>query len=135
MTLDEKRLAVALALFAAMLAMLAWAIVERTLRAAEREAHARERVLWRKQLRALANVYTVGTPTPQAAVATREEEPEDRIARQFSEDTIEKGVAYLRDNVYANSGLAMPEPDLLRAEAITMLAGVTPSVPLGLPRD
>lgn len=100
--------------------------------------HKRERVLWRRQLRALANVYTVGTPTPREAVATREEEPEDRIAAQFSEDTIARGIAYLREHVYANAGVAMPEPDLLRAEAITMLAGVTPSAPgvaFGLPRD
>lgn len=103
------------------------------------QSHKRERVLWRKQLRALAAIMATGSPTPVRDVTpTREETPEDRVVRQFSEESIARGVEQLRA-IYESSGLAIPEPEVLRAEAISMLHGSVAQHPLdplaSVPRD
>jgi hypothetical protein len=71
-------------------------------------------------------VLTTGYAMPPEAVITREENPEARAAAHFSEESIQKGMQSLRDTVYAHSGLAMPGEEELRAEALSMLAGMVP---------
>lgn len=93
-------------------------------------------LLERFMLRVMAQtqrVLATGSPDAHEPEIAHDDTPEDRVSRQFSESSIEKGVAYLRDSVYANSGLAVPEPEVLRAEAISMLLGNSPALPAGIP--
>lgn len=121
-------------LYMALCGALGWAWVERSLRLSNVSMYERllerEQDSWAEAFERINNVQTIGSATVRAAEVAHEDTPEDRVTRQFSEDSIERGVAYLRDNVYASSGMAMPEPELLRAEAISMLGGVIPAPPL-----
>lgn len=96
------------------------------------QMHAHERALWDRALALVTNALTIGTPTPHEAIVTHEPDAEERVRAQiaseramWSEETIERGMRYLRDQVYAGQAV---EDDVLRAEVFDMLAGQTPTV-------
>jgi hypothetical protein len=97
---------------------------------------ARESARSLEQSEALARIYTTGSPAAVEAVVTPgEPDAEQRLASRISEDTIQRGMAHLRV-IYGNTPV---EDEVLRAEAESMLNGleprIPPGLPLGLPRD
>lgn len=87
-----------------------------------------------RNLRTMVNLTTIGSATPHVAEIGYEADAEDRVSRLISEDTVVRGMQYLREQVYAPAGVT-PSDAQLRDEARTMLAGNVPGVVAGLPRD